>query len=73
MVDTRSQRRKKEAEMAGESHVGSSESSHNVTEAWINKILERMEALKSYWTTKMTLVTKELEDHVQMREEFDQL
>lgn len=59
--------------MAGESRVVSSESSHNATEAFINKILERMEALESYWTTKMDLVMKELEDHVQMREEFDEL
>lgn len=73
MDDTRSQRRKKEVEMVGETHVVSGESSHNVTEAFINRILERIEALESYWTTKMDLFMKELEDHVQTREEFDEL
>lgn len=44
-----------------------------MTEAFTERILERMEELESYWTTKMTLVMKELEDHVQMKEELDEL
>lgn len=61
------------AEMAGEPHVVVSESSHNATEAFINRILERMEELDSFQTLKMARVTKDQEGNARMREEFDKI
>lgn len=59
--------------MVGETHVVSSESSHNVTEVFIERILERMDELESYWTAKMVVVMKDLEANAKMREELDEL
>jgi len=73
MVYTRSQRRKLLAKMAGESHMETGEPSHNATNAFRERILERMEELESYWITKMNLVIKDQEDTSKMREELDKL
>ena len=73
MVYTRSQRRKQLVEMAGESHVETRESSHDVNLAFTKRILERMEELDSYWTMKMKLVMKYQEANSKMREELNEL
>lgn len=73
MVYTRSQRRKLLVEMVGETHVVLGESSHIATEAFIERILERMEELESYWTAKMAMVMKDLEANAKMREELNEL
>ena len=72
MVYTRSERRRMMAEMGDESHVVG-ESCHNTIETFINRILERMEELDSFWTLKMAGVTKDQEGNEKMREEFDEL
>eukprot|EP00253_Pinus_taeda_P017950 PITA_17950 len=59
--------------MAGESHMETEESKHNVTLAFIERILEGMEELESYWTTKMNLVMKDQEDTSKVREELNEL
>lgn len=60
--------------MAGESQVG--ESSHIATDSsftLIEKVLERMEELESYWIMKMNLVMKDQEENSKVREQFDEL
>jgi len=73
MVETRLQKKKQLLEMAAESQAGSSHGAKDATMAFIEKVLEKMEDLETFWTKEMGLIKKDQEANSKMKEEFDEL
>lgn len=59
MVETRLKRGRKLLEMVAESQAGSSRGVQDATMALMEKLLERMDDLETFWTKKMDLLDKE--------------
>ena len=59
--------------MAVESQAGSIHMMKDTTLAFIEKVIEKMEALETSWDKKMDLLAKEQETNLKTKEELEEL
>jgi len=73
MVETRSQRKKKQVEMVAESPTESSHDVKDTTIGFNEKVLEKVEEMETSWDKRMDLFAKEQEAYSKVKEELDEL
>ena len=71
MVETRLQKSKKLLEMATDYQSGSSHTMKDTTLGFIEKVIEKMEALETSWDKKMDLLAREQETNLKTKEEVE--
>ena len=73
MVETRLQRSKKLLEMATDSQAGSSHTMKDTTLGFIEKVIEKMDALETSWDKKMDSLAEEQEANLKTKEALEEL